>query len=164
MVLRMSWGQMPWCYGKLMHHWPFPINHLTPSFVESGTIGRHGSTLNINTRAPSLQGRLWQQNGGSSLQPLQGQPTYNQSSAIRPVFLCGGRDGVSNKLQLVPSPAWGHHKSLSAARSVSWNFLPPSSCGVTRITAQLEGGLLPQPGQKLDVCHMHVTWLHNVND
>lgn len=63
-----------------------------------------------------------------------------------------GWDGANKKLQLVASPAWGYHKAPSTAGSGSWSLLPPSSCRGTIITAQLEVGLLLQPGQKLAWC------------
>lgn len=62
--------------------------------------------------------------------------------------------------------AWGHiwdagyQKTSEHSREWWWSLLPRSSCRVTIITAQMEVGLLLQPGQELAWCMPHACmWL-----
>lgn len=91
-VLKTSCGQTPLCYVN------WCIVDLSPRIISllswRGELGEGRHWRTINTQAPSLQGRLWQQNRGPSPHPLLGQLTCNQSSAVRRVVLCEGRDGM----------------------------------------------------------------------
>lgn len=98
----------PWCKQSqrwrrpVVKHpcvtWSWCIMDLSPWIISllswRGELGEGRHWRTINTQAPSLQGRLWQQNRGPSPHPLPGQLTCNQSSAVRRVVLCEGRDGM----------------------------------------------------------------------